>query len=287
MMKVHMFGAITMSVDGHRIAGECGPSGRILSGYLFQFIGRVHRRERLADLFWGHLDPERARAALNTGLWRLRRLLECEKASEGGRNLITNGSSVILEPAEWLSIDTLNFEFEVKSLLDRSSYTEVDLHRLQDAVDSYAAPFLEGEDSDWVLEERERLFSLYVRAANELMRELGHLQRYEEAAGVARCLLAKDPFRESVHRDLLILLLLNGQRCEAMRLHERWSALIKDELGVEPMPDTRRIAVEIRSGKIFEELETLRTKHFEPPTFNREYSPGQRPGRRDIAPLVQ
>jgi two-component SAPR family response regulator len=52
---------------------------------LFDSIGRVHRRERLADQFWGHLDPDRARAALNTALWRFRKLLARDPESGGGR----------------------------------------------------------------------------------------------------------------------------------------------------------------------------------------------------------
>ena len=84
MLSVHMFGVLTISVYGQRIADDLGPSGRSLSGFLFQFIGRIHRRERLADQFWGHLDAERARAALNTALWRFRRILAQDPRSDGG-----------------------------------------------------------------------------------------------------------------------------------------------------------------------------------------------------------
>src|SRR5262249_35788135 len=136
------------------------------------------------------------------------------------------------------------------------------ISELERTIDIYAGPFLEGEDADWILEERERLHSLFIRAATELLRQYGHLERYEEAIAVARRVLATDPFRESIHRDLVILLLLNGQRGGALRQHDRWSAQLQEELGIRPMPQTLRLIEEIRSGSIFDRIESLRSCYF-------------------------
>jgi DNA-binding SARP family transcriptional activator len=276
MFSVHMLGVLTISVDGRRIADDLGPNGRSLSGFLFQFIGRIHRRERLADQFWGHLDPERARAALNTALWRFRKLLAHDPLSAGGQNFRTTTSDVILEPAPWLEVDTLCFGTTVKRLLDQQNI--VDAYELERAVESYEGPFLDGEDADWILQERERLHSLYVRAVVELMRRYGRLERYEVAVAAARRVLAADPFREAIHRDLLILLLLNGQPGEALRQQSRWSAKLQEDLGICPMPQTVRLVDEIRSGKVFERLDMLRTQHFLEPRA------GARPEVANLAP---
>jgi DNA-binding SARP family transcriptional activator len=168
MLSVRMFGAFSISIDGQRLAEDVGPAGRQLCGYLIEFMGRVHRRERLADQFWGHLD--RARAALNTALWRLRKLLSRDPRSQGGQNLRSYGSEVVLEPAPWLDVDTHSFDAAMKDLFDPriSAQAPTRLSMLEAAIDHYAGPFLDGEDADWILEERERLHSLYVRAASEL-----------------------------------------------------------------------------------------------------------------------
>jgi DNA-binding SARP family transcriptional activator len=260
MFSVHMLGVLKISVDGRRIADDLGPNGRSLSGFLFHFIGRIHRRERLADQFWGHLDPERARAALNTALWRFRKLLANDPLSESAQNFHTTTSDVVLEPAPWLEIDTIDFVATVKRLLDEPEF--VDASELEKAVEFYGGPFLDGEDSDWILQERENLHSLYVRAAVELLRHYGRLERYEEAVAAARRVLATDPFREAIHRDLLVLLLLNGQPGEALRQQARWRAMLQEELGICPMPQTIRLVEDIRSGKIFDRLEMLRTQYF-------------------------
>jgi DNA-binding SARP family transcriptional activator len=260
MLSVRMLGVFSISVDGERLAEDVGPAGRQLCGYLFEFMGRAHRRERLADQFWGHLDPERARAALNTALWRLRKLLSRDPKSQGGENLRSHGSEIVLEPACWLDVDTHCFDAAMKELFDPRSSVPMSarLPILEAAVQSYAGPFLDGEDADWVLEERERLHSLYVRAASELVSIYGLSQRNEEAIATARRIIVADPFRESTFRKLAILLVLNGQRGDAIRQYERWSAMFRRELGIEPMPETLRLADEIRSGRIFDHLDALK-----------------------------
>jgi DNA-binding SARP family transcriptional activator len=267
MLCIRMLGVLTVSIDGRRINDDLGPTGRLLSGYLFEYSDHVHRRERLVDMFWGRLDPDRARAAFNTALWRLRKVLAQEPRSEGGRNLRTYGAEIVLERAPWLTIDTHCFASAVKQRLESQSVAEVAARVavLESAIQNYAGPFLEGEDADWILEERERLHSLYVRAESELMRCYGSNECYEDAIAAARRILVADPFRESVFRSLALLLVLNGQRGKALRHYERWRTSFLTELGVDPMPQTIRLAEDIRSGKIFDNMDTLKEQFFRRP----------------------
>lgn len=276
MLCVRMLGVLTFSIGGHRIAHDLGPNGRIFSGFLLQFNGRVHRRERLLEQFWSQLEPHRARAALNTALWRLRKLLARDSQSDGGRNLHSNGYDIILEPAKWLDIDTMHFGETVKRLLEQPGAVddESSLSQLERAAGLYSGPFLEGLEADWLLEERERLHSLYIRTLTELLRRYGQIERYEEAIAAARTILGADPFRESIHRDLLVLLVLNSQRGEALRQHTRWSERLRDELGVGPMPQTARIAQEIQTGAIFDRMEGLKKEYFSPIKPSTQACPG-------------
>jgi DNA-binding SARP family transcriptional activator len=173
----------------------------------------------------------------------------------------------VLEPAPWLCIDTHCFDTSVKELLaPTGSGGATDRVRvLETAIENYAGPFLDGEEADWVLEERERLHSLFVRATSELVCIYGAAERYDEAIAAARRIIAADPFREAMFRKFLILLVLNGQRGEAIRQYERWSASFRRELGVDPMPQTVRLAQEIRAGQIFEWLDTIGMQYFSGP----------------------
>ena len=99
MLSVGLLGVFRVAGVDNRTWSELGPAGRGLASFLFAYPGRPHRRERLADLFWPELDAERARRALNSAIWRMRKLLASEPGSAGGRNLLTIGTETILERA--------------------------------------------------------------------------------------------------------------------------------------------------------------------------------------------
>ena len=81
----------------------------------------------------------------------------------------------------------------------------------------YEGPFLDGEDADWILEERERLHSLFIRSAMIVVRHLGLCAQYHDAILLARHALRFDPYREELVRHLLTLLALDERRIDAIR----------------------------------------------------------------------
>jgi DNA-binding SARP family transcriptional activator len=266
MLSIHLLGGFTIFSQGHRVVDDLGPAGRMLAAFLFEFPGRAHRRERLADQFWGHLDPERSRAALNTGLWRLRKVLAREPDGQQEESLRTFGSEVALEPSPTLEIDTHRFMALAKKALALPRDPASCLLSIEETMEVYTGPFFDGEEADWILEERERLHSVFVRAGSELLRIHGHLRQYEEGIAVARRMIAIEPFRESIHRSLVVLLVLNGQRAEALRLHERWSNSFRRELGIQPMPQTLQLIELVRSGRIFDQFDIIKESYFLPPS---------------------
>jgi DNA-binding SARP family transcriptional activator len=69
----------------------------------------------------------------------------------------------------------------------------------------------------------------------EKRRQLG------EALRVARRQVALDPYWEAGHRTVMRLLALKGQRNAALAQYEALQALLAEELGVEPEPETTRL----------------------------------------------
>jgi DNA-binding SARP family transcriptional activator len=258
MLHIALLGGISFSADGEIIRSDLGSAGRLLACYLFEFAGRKHRRERLADLFWSDIEPDKARSALNTAIWRVRKILE-HGAKGSARHLITMGEEVIFEKSKLVQIDTHTLESACRRVLGphvQSGATLADVHVLEisAAIDGYAGPFLDGCDGEWILQERERLHCLFVRSTFTLMRAAAVHERYEDALDYGRRILSIDPLRESVQRNVMLLLVLNGQRGEAIRAYERLVTLLRAELDIEPMPETKRLYREIRSGELFGEL---------------------------------
>ncbi len=172
---------------------------------------------------------------------------------------------VFLKLASSTWVDTVAFR---ESLRDLSAAQAVDqsaktlIPRLFDAFDTYRGPFMDGEDAEWIIEERERLHSLYVRAGVQLVRLLGSDGRYADAIAFAKKILQTDPFREGLHCDLVLLLVANGQRAEAIQIQESMERKLRSELGIMPMPETLALAHRIKTNAIFEELEGLMTSRW-------------------------
>lgn len=259
-----MLGPISVSVNGARIALDLGRSGRLLAGFLFEFPGQVNRRERLADMLWGDRDPDHARAALSTALWRIRKLLSSSANGSEHARLRCNQHEVVLEPGAWLDVDTRAFSDLARKALrvQKGAAASAEPDSLEKAVAMYSGAFLHGDDADWVVAERERLHSLYIRCLCELVRLYASTEDYGPAIDVARRVLSEDPFREGVARTLALLLFLDGCRVQAIRELDRWIAALRGELDVDPLPETVALRAALVSGEIGAQAEKLKSQYF-------------------------
>jgi len=262
MLSVGLLGVFRIATVDDRTWSALGPSGRGLASFLFTYPGRPHRRERLADLFWPDLDAERARRALNSATWRLRKLLAGQPECSGSESLRTIGSETVLVPARWLDIDAAALQDAATVALGQPAALEDPrtLDRIAAVLHRYEGPFLDGDDGDWILEERERLHSLFLRTATLIVRHLGAAERYHDAVNLARRALRFDPYREELVRNLLILLALDERRCEAIQYFQNWSRALKAELDIAPLPATRKLLDEIKGLDSAEGLVALRSR---------------------------
>lgn len=266
MLNVTLLGGASFSVDGAVIRSDLGPAGRLLACYLFEFMGRPHRRERLADLFWGEMEPDKARSAMNTAVWRIRKMLDLG-GKGNGRRLVTIGEDVLLEPSNSVQVDTQALQALAKRAMGKPqgiNLTVVDEGEIGTAIDSYCGPFLDGDDGDWVLQERERLHGIFVRSTQELMRCAARRGEHERALEYGQKIIESDPLRESVQRDVMLLLVLSGQQAKALVAYQKLRSVLKADLGIEPMPDTKRLHQEIESRAIFDRLDGYVSLHFGP-----------------------
>jgi DNA-binding SARP family transcriptional activator len=262
MLSVGLLGVFRVAGTDMRVWCELGPAARGLASFLFTYPDRGHRREKLAELFWPELDAERARRAMNSAVWRLRKLLATQPESAGGQNLQTLGSETILKNAPWLDVDIWSLQNLTAPVLKEpaASLEPQRLAAITAILHRYEGPFLDGDEGDWILEERERLHSIFLRTATLAVRSLGIAGQYHDAISLARHGLRFDPFREELMRNLLVLLALDERRCEAIRSYQHWSNLLKQELSIAPLPGTRRVIEEIQTLDSAEGFQRLRER---------------------------
>jgi DNA-binding SARP family transcriptional activator len=249
MLTVRLFGCFAIEHAHCNRVPDVGRNGRRLAAFLFCHPNRSHRREKLMDLFWSDTGPDQARAAFSTALWKIRRALapSCRETA-----LRANGHIVALDMPQPGIVDAHRFAAETALALSTSQ-----AELLGRAIDLYGGPFLEEFDEHWVLEERERLESLFIRALTLQMRRHAGDGRYEDALVCVRRILAVDPMRETAQRAAMLLYILNGQRGQALRQFQRCRAVLQEECAVEPMPETRSLVTMIRDGAVFERLPAL------------------------------
>ncbi len=242
-LNLQLFGQFQAMIGSQRLAGFRSDKVRALLAYLAVESGRKHTRTELATLFWGGLDDKAARANLRKSLFRLRQTL-----GDAAETVLTlTNHDVQFEPTS-PNIDVHQFTQLAQSNV---------LSDLVQAADLYQGQLLTGLDisdapdfEDWLSHQREQFYQQYLT----LLDQLGELYLaqadYGTAQAVARRQLALEPWRETAHRQLLRAYAAAGQRTEALNQHERFVAILAQELGLSPATETETLVAAIRDEQI-------------------------------------
>lgn len=244
-LEVRLFGALAVQRDGQPLPRF--PSRRVkdLLCYLVLTRETVHARDHLAGLFWGDHEEHKARHCLNTALWRLNRVLGTPRTGEHPF-LHVDSQSLGFNRASDASIDVAEFEARC-ALADRvAAHAPAQAAALyQEAIGFYTGDLLIDCYDDWCLVERERLQRLYTRALTRLLAWHTAQGNYDTAVECGQTILARDGLREEVHRDLIAVHLAAGQPAAALRQYRACEAILREELGIAPMPETQALLPKI------------------------------------------
>jgi DNA-binding SARP family transcriptional activator/predicted ATPase len=258
---LRLLGDLQVTLDGSPFDDFTSKKSLALLSYL-AVTARTHTREALSGLLWGESSTSQARASLRTVLWDLRRRLSSFIAAD--RQTI----SFVSGPSCW--VDVLVLRETVEDVLHRSGgapgrddqrplLTDDEVGDLEEAVSLYHGDFMAGffvsdarHFEDWMLEERERARKAALEALHRLLVHYRRLRAYRSAIDIGNQLLAIAPWQEEIHRALMQLLALDGQRSAALVQYETCRQMLKEELGVDPTIETRLLYRRIEAGKPLE-----------------------------------
>jgi predicted ATPase/DNA-binding SARP family transcriptional activator len=239
-LRIAVLGKPRVTRDDHSPVDPGSAKATALLLYL-AVTGERHSRSALAGLLWGDLPEEGARANLRLALTKLRRVA-------GDQLLVSRG---------YLALDPSGYWLDRRELEAAVAGGDGDLERVRAAVALYRGDFLDDlvvrgapEFETWVEAEREHLRRL---AAAGLARLAGDAAARGDPAGgveVARRMLALDPLSEEAHRSLMRFLAMKDDRAAAVAQFETCRHVLAEELGVEPSPETARLAERIRAGEL-------------------------------------
>lgn len=108
----------------------------------------------------------------------------------------------------------------------------------QSAADMYQGDLLADFYDDWILTEREHYRTLYLDALLHLTQQMRTRSEYERAIGLAERILASDPANERAYQHLMFCYVATGKRSVALKQYEECKRTLREELAVEPAPET-------------------------------------------------
>lgn len=246
-LRIHLLGEFRVYRGEGRIDLPTKKTESLLA-YLVTHRHRGFPPELLAGTFWGEKSEAKARASLYSALSAIRQALPDTIVMEYGNIQFNPGTSY------WLDVE----EFE-RELVEgrRSRRPEAKVRHLERAVRLYQGDFMEGFYDDWSVLEQERLRELYLDALQELAQCYKALKEYGRAIDCYKMVLARSPLREEAHRELMYLYYILGERAKALLQYERCAKVLKEELEVEPLPETRALYEEIQMQARAESLDRL------------------------------
>jgi len=208
---------------------------RQLFQLLLTYRNRWLQRDEIADRLWPNLSPEAAARDFKVALNALNKAIEPNRSGDATfAFVVREGTAYRLRPEADVWLDAIEFDGACEVGLRTG-----DLGQLRSALRLYRGDYLpDALYEDWASEERERLLSLYLRAADKLAGLLIERGEYDEALDICQAILAHDACWERAYRLMMTAHARQGNRPLALRAYQRCTATLRDELGVEPSAAT-------------------------------------------------
>jgi DNA-binding SARP family transcriptional activator len=224
--------------DERRLPGR---QGRRALAYLGLERARPVPIDELADAVWGTSTPAGAwETALSAIVSKLRAALR----SLDDRCTVTTAAGcyqLALPPDAWVDVETARRALDEAEGHVRAGRLRAAWGPANVAEAIAARPLLAGLDGEWIVHARAALRETRVRALECLVAVASSNGEHPLAAAFARTVVELEPFRETGWQSLMRALAAAGNRAEAVRAYGRCKAILAEELGVAPAPETEAI----------------------------------------------
>jgi DNA-binding SARP family transcriptional activator/HEAT repeat protein len=251
-LRIRTLGAFALRRGEQEVRDRDWRSGK--ARQLFQFLlterGRALPRERVLDTLWPEMELDAANNNLRVTINRLNKALEPDRPDGAPPAYITMQSDTYtFNTASDYQLDSAEFAAAVAEgqRAERRGQRQAAAAAFRRAVALYGGPYLpDNTYEDWTVVERERLAMLFNDAAIRLGALLLEEGAAHEAIGLGWRVLETDPTHEDAYRLLMRAHVSLGERSSALRLYARCVAVLRDELGVEPLPETTALYQSLR-----------------------------------------
>ena len=246
--RIYLTGSVAIEHGEQLIRerGFPGRQGRVAFVYLALHRHRPVHRDELMSAIWPDEAAEPAETGLDPILSKLRGVLKGAGFAPEEAGVTASSGTVALQlPSHtWVDIEAAaNALDEAEGALRRGDLSAWGLANT--AVVIAKRPFLPDVEAPWIESQRGALRALQLRALQCLTTISANNHEPLLAIQHAREMIALEPFRETAYQLLMRMHAASGDRAEALRVFARCRALLRDELGVSPSPQTEAVYLEI------------------------------------------
>jgi predicted ATPase/DNA-binding SARP family transcriptional activator len=246
MLEIRVLGTFEVKHKNKAISIASRPA-QSLFAYLILNTGTLHRREKLAGMLWPDSLEETARDNLRHALWRLRKALPSQPTNE------------------YVLADDLSITFNASAdyWLDAAALEKLDENASADELmailEAYQGELLPGFYDEWVVLEREHLYSIFEHHMARLMSLLQKERRWLDILewGERWIKLGQKP--EPAYRALMLAHGAKGDMSKVAATYERCVKSLR-EFGMEPSEQTKELYENLKSGKETPKTVSIMTK---------------------------
>jgi LuxR family maltose regulon positive regulatory protein len=248
-LRLRLMGPFEVYANGRPITDWPSKKARLLLAYLAMERGRMVPKDALIEQFWPETRAERGSNNLSIAVHQLRSTLARLDPGLAPAMIVRQGlyglDHSMVHADVW---DVRSRLAEARQSLERRDKDAARSH-LRSAVDLCTGDLLESDlYEDWLAEPRRWLNSAYLQALAWLAAESSERSDWPDVLDFAGRIVQREQCDEAAHRWLMLAHWRMGNRSLALQQFRACEESLREDLGVEPSEETRRLFARVRDG---------------------------------------
>jgi DNA-binding SARP family transcriptional activator/Tfp pilus assembly protein PilF len=263
-LRFHLFGPFEVFRNGQFLRSQDWHSQqtRTICKILLANRGQVVTSDQIIDLLWPEDSLDASRKRLHVRISQLR------KALGSGKSIVktVDGGYVFYDDNSfWLDVSEFQYAMTDGERFQKAGQLSEAICSFEIARNLYRGDlFAEDLYADWAYTEREFFGECFIHLLIELSECYAREGRYRLAIARGQEALARDPFRETLYVRLMLIYYYAGERSQSLRTFQQCCDMLSDQLGVDPLPSTQKLAEQIQAGILWANTEAPR---YPPPSY--------------------
>ncbi len=252
-VRIYCLGAFEIYEGERPIPVHNLGKGCLIIKYLAATLGRPTQRDVLLEILWPGTEPAVANNRLKGAIHRVRRAIAVPDCQDNSMDFVRfDNGCYFFDPEISVWTDVLAFEqcWRMAHRLEKEGRLSEAITWYTSAEQLYRGDFLEEDRFDeWTLLRRENLLDRYLTLLDKIGSYWIKAGDPDRAIESWTKVLNKDPWREDAYRALMGAQAQRGNRSAALHWYEVCVQVLRDQLQIEPEPETQEIFRRIRTGR--------------------------------------